>query len=367
TIDTFAPITSTATLATNTPLPGSNDSLPTTTANTPAVSPTRSPTPSLVTMNVPGWIAYVSNQDGEIHLITSDGSNDVTLSKDSITNGEKWEELIWSHDAKWVAAVAQNSTTSGHTIYIFNVAERNVSKLNFVAEGFAPVWSPNDLSMAFLAEPLKTKDGLKMGKPSVVNLKKRFVQPPITLNDEYQALAPQWFEDGTRLLVGSNLLVATDGTLLTTLTLPYENSCVAPSLSPFGNKLAVMEQNGPVIYDLNKGSLDKSKPLAVNLPGKVGYQCGAYRLRWTPSGRSIYFYANKGGVDTTCVVSAGNSGASCLAGIYEPGFTIDGGHLVDFDPDARGQFYALAFGNKPPNPHILGFSKVPPVWEPIWS
>ncbi len=361
---------------TATPVPATTAapvSLPPTPTAAALPSPTSSrvpATPGPLTVNAPGWIAYVSNQDGEIHLVNSDGSTEVSLSKDSVANGIRWEELVWSHDGRWIAAAGQNTGTGGYAIYLFDITNRNDGKLNFAAEGFGPVWSPDDLSMAYLAGPVRSKNGLKQGKPALINLKKRFVQSPVTLEDEYQSLRPQWFEEGTRLLIGQNQIVAPDGTLLNTLELPYENTCVATGLSPFGNKLAVLEPNGPVIYDLNKGTIDKNKPLArptVTIPGKAGAKCGGERLHWTPSGRSVYFYVNGGGNDTTCVVSISGGGASCLTGVYQPSFTVDGGHLVDFNPNQRGQLYAMPFGNKPDNIRILASSRVPPVWQPRWS
>lgn len=369
---TIAPAATPAPVPTDTPAPTTVaptfTPVPATAAPTKAAS-TTSNTP--VTVNVPGWIAYVSTQDGEVHITSSDGAADETLSKDTAEAGFRWEELAWSHDARWIAAVAMNANTGGHAIYIFDTSNRNSNaKLNFVAEGVAPVWSPNDLSMAFLAEPIRQRGGLQLGRPSVVNLKKRETQPPVTLSDEYQALPPQWFEESNRLLIGQNSVVAPDGTPLGSFTLPYENTCAASSLSPYGNKLAILDGTGIVVYDLNKGVLEKNKPLTrvpVDIPGKVGYKCGAYRLRWTPSGRSVYFYVNNGSNDITCVVSVSGAGSSCLSNVYEPSFTVDGGNLVDFNPNQRGQVYALPFGSRPPNPHIIGFSKVPPVWQPRWS
>jgi len=252
-------------------------------------------------------------------------------------------------------------------IYQFNVNELNHSKLEFIAEGMSPVWSPNDLSIAYLAGPLKTKDGLKSGKPSLINLKKRNGQAPTILSEEYQTLAPQWFEESNRLLIGQNTIVAPDGTPLNTFDLPFDNNCAAASLSPFGNKLAVLEPKGLTIYDLSRGSLDKNKPLTrlvVNPPGKIGTRCGAYRLNWTPSGRSIYFYVNGGNADLTCVVSASGAGSDCLNGVYAPSFTTDGSYLVDYNPNARGQVYAIAYGSKSANSKVLAFSRVAPVWQP---
>jgi hypothetical protein len=371
---TSVPSNATPTPSLETPLPITTTPPTPVTTVAPAV-PNDTPKPSSPTpavINIPGWIAYVSTQDGEIHLVSSDGSNDVALSKDSVANGERWEELVWSHDGNWVAATGQNSKTGEYAIYVYNISNRNDPRLNFVAQGIEPVWSPNDLSMAFLAGPLKTGNGLKLGKPSVINLKKRETQPPTTLDDEYQALPPQWFEEGTRLLIGQNNVVAPDGTPLQTFNLPYENGCAASSLSPFGNKLAILDNNSNslVIYDLNKGTLDKNKPLArynVTIPGKVGYKCGSYRLRWTPSGRSVYFYVNTGNADNTIVVSATGAGQTTLSGVYEPSFTVDGGHLVDFNPNQRGQVYAMPRDARPTLLNIIAHSKVPPVWQPRWS
>ncbi len=328
------------------------------------------PAPANSGSNVPGWIAYVSTQDGEIHLINSDGTGDVALSKNSTASNLRWQELVWSHDGNWIAAVAANSGTNSDAIYLYRSDDRNLTKPNFVAEGFAPIWSPDDRFIAYLAGPTRAKNGLKAGKPSVINLKKRETQPPVALAQEYQTIAPQWFEDGNRLLVGQNEIIAPEGTPLQTLDLPYENTCIAPSLSPFGNKLAILDMRGSVlVFDLNKSSFDKNKPMTripVTPPGKIGINCGATRLNWTPSGRSVFFYANDGN-DVSCVVSVSGAGASCLSGVYAPSFTVSGGHLVDFNPNARGQFYAFAFGSKPTTPRPLAASRVPPAWQPHWS
>ncbi len=317
-------------------------------------------------MNVPGWIAYVGTGDGEVHLVTSDGNLDVALTKNSGPNGVVWEKLVWSHDGNWVAGVAQTNNSSSHAIYILDLTQRNETQLNFVAEGFSPAWSPDDHSIAYLSGPLKAKGNLLAGKPSAVDLKKRQAQPPVTLFDEYQTLGPQWFQEGTRLLVGENKIISIDGSLLLAFDLPNQNNCVAASLSPFGNKLAVMETGGIVLYDLTRSNFDKNKPLShlkADLSGKAGLTCGADRLNWSPNARYLYLYLNNGS-DANLLINTAGIGTITLAGVYEPSFTVDGGTLVDFNPNIKGQIYAVPFGNRPVNPHFIAQSKIPPVWQP---
>ena len=193
--------------------------------------------------------------------------------------------------------------------------------------------------------------------------------------------APQWFPDNQRLLVGQEdiyRISGSDVTLVQHLQLPYQNICVGNSLSPDGTRLVALEpdKNGgtaPIVYNLSGGDVvRKALPGLTGLGDglKAGRSCGDNRLNWTPTGRSIYFYAQNGGSNYYNVLVAVATGeANYLAGVYAPSFSADGAYLTDFEPATR-QAYAISssLAGRPTNPSAIAQGVVVgPVWQPYYK
>lgn len=350
--------------------------VPSTTVTAPAtVTPTittPAATSSGTSSTVAGWIAYVDQSDGQIHLVKADGRDDQVISDPTVSRNFVYEQLVWSNDGKLLAAVGQNTNNGVRSVYLLDIA--NPLRVEALAEGFAPSWSPDNLSIAFLASPVTLKDGVRAGRPAIYSLLKRTVSYVNTLAD---SLTPQWFEDNSRLLIGQDRIYNLDSGLIGTFKLPFTNICLGASLSPAGDKLANLELQTDgnyqtVIYDLSKGQLDPRKPLARSsapFQGKVGIKCGSQRIRWTPDSRTAYYYVNNGPAAATCLVQANGSGARCLNNVYDPSFNSDASALVDVSLTAGGdgQVYTTASNvtARPIKPKLIAESIVSPVWQPL--
>jgi hypothetical protein len=268
--------------------------------------------------------------------------------------------------------VGRNTNTGSRSIFLLDIA--NPLRVEELAEGFAPNWSPDNLSIAFLAGPATVKNGVLSGKPAIYSLRKRTVTNINTLADTF---APQWFADSTRLLIGQDRIYDSDSGAISTFKLPFTNTCLAASLSPVGDKLANLELQADgsyqtVIYDLGKGQLDSKRPLAkasADFQGRIGLNCGSQRLSWTPDSRNIYYYVNNGANEATCLVQANGGGSRCLTNVYDPSFNSDGSALVDISltSGGDGQVYTTSADvlARPPQPRLIAESVVSPVWQPL--
>ncbi len=329
-------------------------------------------------VHAPGLLAYVSSKDGEIHLVASDGSNDHFLTKG--TPQIMWQQLVWSPDARWLAAVGRAGGID--SIYLLDTNSTSPG-LNPVIEGVQPVWSPDSRMLAYLTN-ISVESGVRVGKARVIDLKHRTVTH---LNNVATGFAPQWFPDNQRLLVGQEDIYRISQTAKTSgydvslvqhLQLSYQNPCVGNSLSSDGTRLAALEldKNGaiePVIYNLSGGDVArKALPALISLGDglKAGRSCGDNRLNWTPTGRSIYFYVQTSGNNYyNALVAVATGEASYLAGVYAPSFSADGAYLTDFEPATR-QAYAISssLAGRPTNPFAIAEGVVVgPVWQPYYK
>ncbi|MDB5081066.1 MAG: hypothetical protein JWP00_2990 [Chloroflexi bacterium] len=333
---------------------------------------TSTPVPAASPAIAPGWIAYVDQSDGQIHLVKADGRNDEVISDPTVSRNFVYEKLAWSNDGKLLAAVGLNTNNGMRNVYLLDIA--SPLRVEAVAEGFAPSWSPDNLSIAFLANPITIKDGIRYGRPAIFSLRKRTVSYISTSTDN---LAPQWFEDGSRLLIGQDRVYNVESGLVSTFKLPFTNTCLAAALSASGDKLANLElqANGDyqtVIYDFSKGQVDPKKPLAratAPVQGKVGINCGSQRVHWTPDSRFVYYYVNNGTNPSTCLIAANGNSTRCLSNVYEPSFNSNSTALVDFSLSSSGdgQVYAApsTITARPVKPRLIAESVIPPVWQPL--
>ena len=368
-VSTSAAATTSAASVTTAPAETTAPTVETTTA--PAVTPAP-PTPGETSASAPGWIAYVDQSDGQIHLVKADGKDDQVISDPTVSRNFVYEELSWSNDGKLLVAVGQNTNNGSRSIYLLDIA--NPLRVEELAQGFAPRFSPDNLSIAFLAAPVTVKNGVLYGQPAIYSLKKRTVT---TVNTPADSFTPQWFADSTRLLIGQDRIYDSDSATITTFKLPFTNTCLAASLSPAGDKLANLELQADgsyqtVIYDLSKGQLDPKKPLAkasAALQGKIGINCGSQRLNWTPDSRNVYYYVNNSNTPVTCLVQANGGGSRCLTNVYDPSFNSDGSALVDVSlaSGGGGQVYTANanISARPPRPRLIAESIVSPVWQPL--
>ncbi len=338
----------------------------------PPVSTPASPTPGETSASAPGWIAYVDQSDGQIHLVKADGKDDQVISDPTVSRNFVYEELSWSNDGKLLVAVGQNTNNGSRSIYLLDIA--NPLRVEELAEGFAPRFSPDNLSISFLADPVTVKNSALYGKPAIYSLKKRTVT---AINTAADSFAPQWFADSSRLLIGQDRVYDTGSATISAFKLPFTNTCLAVSLSPAGDKLANLEQQADgsyqtVIYDLSKGQPGPKKPLAkvsANFQGKIGINCGSQRLNWTPDSRNVYYYVNNGTTGATCLVPTNGGAARCLTNVYDPSFNSDGSALVDVSltSSGDGQVYTSDsnISARPPRPRLIAESMVSPVWQPL--
>jgi anti-sigma factor RsiW len=323
----------------------------------PTVAPTNTPTTAVATVAA-GQIAYISKENGEIYLIKSDGTGKTPLT--AVGNAMRWQSLVWSNNGRTLAAVGVDAKTNVSGIFLIEPGKPT----EFVTEGFAPVWSPNDRFLAYLAQPRANSSG----KPTIVEVSTNAIKG---LSEDYSNLAPQWFDDNFRVLVGQSKIYDTSGKLISQFDV-FENSCAAASLSPGGNLLAVLEANGdtftPLIYDLDTPVV-RNKPTQsldkITIRGNVGQgnRCGSYRIRWLSNSQSFYFYHREAGRFETCLVGIKDSTLRCLANLYEPSFNSANTALVDIDP-ATGNMFAIPFGNRPANYTNIAVARDLPQWQP---
>ncbi|NWJ45067.1 MAG: hypothetical protein HXX08_04225 [Chloroflexi bacterium] len=341
-------------------------------------SPTETPAASAAPVSAPdktvaaGWIAYIGKEDGEIYLTHSDGSTKMQLSLKSAESKVQWRQLVWSNNAKGLAAVGYQTNNHKYGIYQFRVDNPPIAQAapdNYVGEGVAPIWSPGDSKMTFLAGPIRDSgNGVLDGQPAILDMKNRTT---LILNNDYTGLTPQWFDDEKRVLVGQNRVVNLDGSEIGSFNI-FDNLCAAASISPKGNKLVVLEYTGsgfrPVLYDLNQGITGMLKPTVTFktiFTGNLGRgtDCGASRIAWTSDSSGFYFYMTEGGLPRTCWANPVSEQSQCLRNVINPGFSFDASAYADFNPQT-GQIYTALFGDRPSNPRIIAESKVPPVWQP---
>jgi Tol biopolymer transport system component len=318
-----------------------------------------------------GWLAYVATHDGEIHLVASDGSNDHALTTN--TANINWHHLVWSPDHRWLAAVGNNKRGINQ-IYLLDTTS-NLPDIDPIVNGFDPIWSPDSLQLAYLATEVS---GATAGRSSVIDLKHRIVTH---INDNLTSLSPQWFPDGQRLLVGqdtiyrvrlSNKSSGYQVNLVQHLNLDFINTCTATALSPEGSRLAALEQdkNGlpeVVIYNLAvEGAA--STPIATIKKSDetltIGRNCGQQRLTWTPTGHSIYFYAQGPNRYYTVLVSAISGETKFLGGVLEPSFNSNSNYLADYNPTTKQVYVISANSSRPTNPYPIANASFAPVWQP---
>ncbi len=366
---TTEPITTAPATTVAAPTPSPEPSTPAQAILTPP--PPNKTTNAPVGSNAPGWITYVDRSDTQIHLVHSDGSDDQLIGDPQVFKEVAWEQLVWSNDGRWIAVVGIAANRWERGIYLIDL--QNSHKIEFLAEGFAPVWSPDNRYLTYLASPLSLKGNAKQGRPALFDLKKR---SSLVISTQGETFAPQWFDDSARILIGQDRLYDIAGGQTQAFKLAFTNECVGDSLSPSGNKLAVLEQGASgkfetVIYDLSKGRLDPKAPLlrvAAPVQGAIGQVCGSQRLRWTPDSKFVYYYTSNNPSYSTCLVQASNGTARCLSNVYDPSFTSDGSSLVDYSPSSGvgGLVYSMltAQGGRPPNPRLIAETRIPPVWQP---
>ncbi len=346
-----------------------------TTAPVVTAAATTAPTPKVTDNQVfsaaPGWIAYVDRSDTEIHFVLGDGSKDQIVGNPQATKDVAWEQLVWSNDARWLAIVGFSANKGEREIYLLD--SQNPRKLELLTAGAAPVWSPDSRFLAYLAAPINIRAGVKQGRPALFDLKKRTSS---IIYQQPEAFASQWFDDSNRILVGQDRIYQIDNGQLSSFKLPFTNDCVGNSLSPNGNRLAMLEQEAggkfeTVIYDLSKGTLDPKNPLlrvAAPVQGAVGKLCGSQRLYWTHDGRNIYYYTSNNPGYSTCLIQATTGVARCLANVYDPSFNFEGNSLVDYNPSsgAGGLVYTMpsSLNGRPANPRLIAETRIPPVWQP---
>ncbi len=376
---TVAPTTATATTAA---VPTTTAAVPTTTAAVPATTaapPTIAsagpvnpappkPDPALVKISGSdyGWIAYVDKNDAQIHLVRADGSQDQVVGDPVTYKDVNWEQLAWSNDARWLAAVGFQPAKNIHAIFTIDI--QNPLNIDLITEGVSPVWSPDSRSLSYLAGPITVQDGVRQGRPATINLKKRLVNVHSLVSENY---APQWFDTGDRLLLGDNRILDLTTNQITSFKL-FENTCIGGSLSPVNNRLAVLERlpddrYETVIYDLNKGEPGPKTVVAraaAPVQGRIGRICGAQRLQWTPDSRNVYYYATGSNGFATCLVSTAG-GTRCLSNVYSPSFTIGTEAFTDFSPAAGLVYVGLTTaGSRPITLRTIAEASFAPVWQP---
>jgi hypothetical protein len=353
---TIAPITSVA-VATATPIPPTQTPL-TTVAGTP------------VGVRATGWIAYIDKVDGEIYLVRPDGNNRVVVSNKNDEKNIQWRQLVWSNDSKWLAAVGFSPNSGKYGIYQYRVDGLPGTKpvFSYIAEGINPVWSPTSFRMTYLAGPIQPSGSILTGQPAVINLKKR---ETVILSREYSGLTPQWFDDEKRLFVNQSKIMTIEGSEISTLNI-FENTCAAASISPKGNKLAVLEEIGgtfhPLVYDVNNNQVVRNKPLVrltASFTGLVGHgnDCGTYQIKWTDDNSGFYFYLTKENVPNTCWINPDRDFSQCMRNVVNPVFNYYGDFYVDYNATTGG-VYAAKYGDKPPNPFVMAYTRYQPVWQP---
>jgi Tol biopolymer transport system component len=314
----------------------------------------------------------VTTHDGEIHLVTSDGSSDHALTTN--TTNINWHQLVWSPDHRWLAAVGSNKKGINQ-IYLLDTTSSHPD-INPIVNGFNPVWSPNSLQLAYLASEVSS---VTAGRSSVIDLKHRIVTH---LNDNLTSLSPQWFPDGQRLLVGqdtiyrvmlSNKNSGYQVNLVQHLNLDFINTCTATALSPEGSRLAALEQdkNGLpelVVYNLAVEGATPPTPIATikktDEALTMGRNCGQQRLAWTPTGHSVYFYAQGANKYYTVLVAAISGETKFLGGVLEPSFSPDGNYLADYNPTTKQVYVISANASRPTNPYPIANASFAPVWQP---
>jgi|GEM_PF-2027851 len=360
-----------------TPTPAPTTTAPVTTVAAPTATPVP-PTsiPTTVVAGTPvgvranGWIAYIGREDGEIYLVRSDGNNRVMVSSKNDEKNIQWRQLVWSNDAKWLAAVGYSSAIGKYGIYQYRVDGLPGTKpvFSYIAEGINPVWSPTSFRMTYLAGPIQASGSILTGQPAVINLKKRDI---VILSREYSGLTPQWFDDEKRLFVNQSKIMTLEGNELSTLNI-FENTCAAAAISPKGNKLAVLEESGgtfhPLVYDLNNNQVVRNKPLvrlSASFTGLVGHgnDCGAYQIKWTEDNSGFYFYLTQGNIPNTCWINPVRDFSQCMRNVINPVFDYYGDFYVDYNATTGG-VYAAKYGDKPPNPFVMAYTRFQPVWQP---
>ena len=299
----------------------------------------------------------------------ADGTDDQVVGDATTYQNVAWEGLVWSNDARWLAAVGVQPGKSERSIFMLDT--ENLHHLEYLIDGLSPVWSPDSRALAYLAPPTSRQNGVQSGLPALFNLKKRAIT---ILSKTPENFSPQWFDDSSRLLLGQNRIYDLSSGLTTTFKV-FENEWIGDSLSPVGNRLAVLEFSADgrfetVIYDLNRPQIEGVKlPIAARavapVQGKIGLVRGATRLQWTPDSRNVYYYTTApDGSFSTCLVSTA-SGSRCLTSVYQPSFSIDSANFTDFSP-ASGLIYVgiTVNGSRPAQPHPLGEAVFAPVWQP---
>lgn len=363
-------VTTSPLLSTTQTVVPSTPATPTVGNSTATVAATITSAATPVPGNVPtGLIAYVDRTDGQVHVVEADGKNNQALTSPAAAGGIAWEQLIWSPDGKQLLAVGLNTNRTERGIYLLDLGQSR--RVELLTNGFAPSWSPDGASLAYLAGAGNIRNGIKYGQPAIFDLKKRAPQLISNQQDSYE---PQWFADSKRVLLGQDRIYSLASGQTIDFNLPFINDCIAASLSPSGDRLAVLEagNNGfdTVIYDFSDPTqkLDAKRTItriSTGAKGSIGLICGTQRLRWTADGQNVFHYSSFSGTFANCLATLATEKTRCLTNVYDPSFNSNGSYLADYSPSG-GLVYVMAssLSGRPDNIKAIAETRTTPAWQP---
>ncbi len=229
-------------------------------------------------VTVASQIAFSS--DGNIFLISADGSNPIQL-----TSGNKDAWPAWSPDGAKIAFGSWREQNN-YEIYVMNADGTGVTRLTSdPASDYTPFWSPDGTKIAFASD----RDGnfeiyvMNADGTGVVRL----------TNDGRFDLGPAWSPDGLKIAFTSFrsgqpevYVMNANGTGLVPLT---DNLGFDPAWSPDGTRIAFgSTRNGTVeIYVMNADGSGVTK-----LTSNDAIEDGP---AWSPNGTKIAFRSDRDG------------------------------------------------------------------------
>lgn len=239
-------------------------------AATPSIAPT---TISPLSTSQPGQIAFTVYENGRLmlYLAQTDGSNQQNL------NIPGWAPT-WSPDGRSIAFLSDRS--GAPQLYSVSADGGTPTRLTDSPEGkMAPAWSPADQWIAFIAQ---TSSGGAIHLIDTQGISRR----TIITTDVGDVAHLTWSPNGQQLLFDARrngeqrvYSIGVDGTGLQQLT-NFETW--QPAWSPDGERIAVAAEGG--IYTFNKEGSNRLRLTTFQAWGPV----------WSPDGRSIAFLSDRG-------------------------------------------------------------------------
>jgi TolB protein len=276
--------------------------------------------PLVITPKGNGWIAFVSDRDGnnEIYRMDFDGQDQIDLTNNPASDNQP----AWSPDGKKIAFTTGRD--GNNEIYVMNSDGSGQTNLtNNPASDSQPAWSPDGKRIAFTTD--------RKGDNEIYVMNADGSRPMNLTNNPASDSQPAWSPDGKKIAFTTD------------------------------------RDSNTEIYVMTRSGGGQA-----NVTGNPGSDSQA---AWSPAGDKIAFTSDRSGDNDIYVMASNGTGVSNVtnnpASDTEPVFAPDQGYRMSFTSDRDGDSevyvtWKAGTGQEQFNlTHSTGSSDSSPDWQPL--